>query len=403
MKPIVLLIAYYFPPDSAIGGARPYRFYKYLKRLGYECHVITAADGEVAPDVHRVADPLKTHPKQGLAWQMERVTWKFLYRGMTVWGWSSAAIQEGRKFLAERKGKSVVILSTSPPLGTHAAASNLAREFGRAWIADFRDPIYGPGGDRAPFEKIFAPRIERKFLAKAGMVLANTDAVRDLWVARDPALKEKIQVLWNGFDPEDAIHPEALPARDAKVWSHVGELYGGRDIRPLLYAVERLRRDGRLPEQLKIQQVGVAEAECLPDADFLRKATKAGWLEMRDAVPAAQARRAALDSDGLWLIQPQSAVQVPGKLFEYLRMGRPIFAYVVRDSPVERILRQAGVPYECAYPESGGAEIEARLVSFWGKLRGEPYAPNSWFYSTFEASRQAETLAGIIDGQRGVS
>ena len=40
---LVVLIAYHFPPDNAIGGARPWRFYKYLKRLGYECHVLTAA------------------------------------------------------------------------------------------------------------------------------------------------------------------------------------------------------------------------------------------------------------------------------------------------------------------------------------------------------------------------
>ena len=42
-KPHILIVAYYFPPGQEIGGARPYRFYKYLKRMGYECQVITAS------------------------------------------------------------------------------------------------------------------------------------------------------------------------------------------------------------------------------------------------------------------------------------------------------------------------------------------------------------------------
>jgi glycosyltransferase involved in cell wall biosynthesis/O-antigen/teichoic acid export membrane protein len=73
--PLVLIIAYHFPPDNAIGGARPHRFYKYLKRLGYECHVITAAQQETdtAADIQFVADPVRTHPGQGIAWQAERI------------------------------------------------------------------------------------------------------------------------------------------------------------------------------------------------------------------------------------------------------------------------------------------------------------------------------------------
>jgi hypothetical protein len=40
---IVLIVAYHYPPDPGIGGARPYRFAKYLKRMGYRIHVIAAS------------------------------------------------------------------------------------------------------------------------------------------------------------------------------------------------------------------------------------------------------------------------------------------------------------------------------------------------------------------------
>ncbi len=179
----VLLIAYHFPPDNAIGGARPFRFYKYLKRLGYECHVITAARQEpgAAPDVEYVPDPLKTHPRQGLAWQAERVGWKFLLRAELDLGWSEAAWRAGRSFLNNTKADKVTILSIGPPVGTHLAAWRLSRYSGRPWIADFRDPIHSPSAEMAVFQKFVGPPLQHSILKSSRLVLANTDSMRDVW------------------------------------------------------------------------------------------------------------------------------------------------------------------------------------------------------------------------------
>jgi hypothetical protein len=69
---------------------------------------------------------------------------------------------------------------------------------------------------------------------------------------------------------------------------------------------------------------------------------------------------------------------------------------VVRDSPAERILREAAVPFECIYPEDTQQEIEQRLLSFIGKLDGRPVSPSQWFADNFEASRQAAALDNLI-------
>ena len=55
MQPAILLIAYHFPPSNAVGGARLFRFYKYLKRLGYDCRVVDLDDGRQVASA-RVAD-----------------------------------------------------------------------------------------------------------------------------------------------------------------------------------------------------------------------------------------------------------------------------------------------------------------------------------------------------------
>lgn len=378
---------------------RPHRFFKYLKRLGYECHVLTAAprQGMNDPDIQYIPDPIREGEKQGLAWQAERVIWKCLVRGQTLLSWTDALFEAGSAFLEAHKGDSVTILSSAPPLGVHIAARRLAKAFGRHWIADFRDPIDSPGGDRATFQDFFAPRIERHFLAQAKAVLANTDAMRDRWVQLYPAMRDKIHLMWNGFDPEDAIVPPLLPQRERKILIHTGELYGGRDIRPVVYSIGRLIAAGRIPRtSIQVRQVGPVVPGDMPDPAYVAKAGAEGWLELLDTVPSREARALALNADGLLLLQPHTALQVPGKLFEYLRMGRPILAYVVAGSPVERILSQAGVPYECIYSGQAEAEIDAGVLRFIGKLDGRVCAAGAWFEETFEASRQAAALDRLI-------
>lgn len=405
----LLLIAYYFPPDEAIGGARPYRFYKYLKKLGYDCQVLTAApQKEANPDVHFVEDPLRERPRQGAARQVERIGWKFFLRGHLALGWSASVVRVAQTLLSTNPRTTsgtlettppITILSTSPPVGTHLAGWRLARQFGVRWIADFRDPIVSAGAEKAPLQQFVAPGLERRILHRADLVLANTDTMSEQWKRQDRSLKEKIHVLWNGFDPDDQIVSYRLPDRDRKIWSHVGELYTGRDLRPVFDALERLIRKGSLSSvEVQLKQVGDSEALCLPETSRLAEAIARGWFSMQAPVPPAEARKIALDSDGLVLIQPQSFVQVPGKLFEYLRVGRPILAYLMRGSPIEKILSQADIPYECIYPESTPEEMEAAILRFRERMSQEPATPGRWFEERFAAPTQAQVLNRLLGG-----
>lgn len=391
----ILLIAYHFPPDTSIGGARPYRFRKYLERLGYRVVVVTASPGATGDVLHAV-DPLREKPRAGLAFLAERLGWKFFLRAELRLAWSQAAWRVGRKFLDGHRGP-VTILSTAPPVATHLAAWRLARYSGHSWVADFRDPLYSPDGEKATLPWA-GPQLERFLLGRAQFVLANTDAMASLWRARYPELSNKIHTLWNGYDPEDLIPLQPAPGGPCRTVSHVGELYGGRDLKPVVYSLGRLLERGLLaPGSVRIRQVGQTEAAEVPPPDFLRLAQAGGWLQIQPRVTPPEARAIALGSDGLLLVQPHSAIQVPGKLFEYLRMGRPILAYIVRDSPVARILENAGVPFESIYPGDTPEAMDAAVLRFMARLDGAAHAPAPWFEENFEASRQAATLARLLE------
>jgi hypothetical protein len=203
--------------------------------------------------------------------------------------------------------------------------------------------------------------------------------------------------MWNGFDPEQRIAALPLPQRSSRLFTHTGELYEGRTITPILLSVKRLIDTGRLaPSAIRISLIGPLEPHCVPDPAFLRAAQAAGWLTITPRqIPKADAQIAAQISDGLLIVQPQSAVQVPGKLFEYLQIGRPILALVPPDSAIERLLGRAGIPFRCLYTSSSQDVFDNALLEYLN-LPSTPTPANCWFEETFNAAKQTAALASLI-------
>lgn len=398
---LILIFAYHFPPENAIGAARPFRFYKYLRRLGYRCHVITAADVSQSSDLdaETVVDPFVVRPRQGLGWQIERAIRKTILPGVTGTQWAVHAFRAGVRIVREESTSRVTVFSTFPPLGSHLAAYWLARRSGVPWVADYRDPLTSNPiyDDWNEFRKATCRKVERVFLRAADAVIANTDAARDRLIANYPDRAENIHLIWNGFDPEERLSPlpKSDPAR--RVVSHVGELYGGRDVKPILYSIERLLKTGRLmPDRVKLQLVGPMEESSIPDPVFMQAGESAGWLSLTPSrVPLPEAQTIVRKSDALLLVQPHSVLQVPGKLFEYLQIGRPILAYVPRNTPIERILQKSGVPFQCVYTDAQPDEVDASVERFFC-VNGSQSAPNKWFEEEFSAESQSRTLSDLI-------
>jgi hypothetical protein len=407
MPDLLLVFAYHYPPENSVGGARPYRFCKYLSRMGVRCRVFTAVDVISRPDLdaETVGDPFVTNPRQGMGWQLERVIRRFCLPGVTGTQWALRAAQAAKRFVenqyaGKRNDVRITILSTYPPLGTPLAAYLLQRERRYRWIADFRDPLAGnPGsGDVNAFHKFCYRRTERVFAGAADCLIANTDAAQQKLQAAYPAKAEKIHLIWNGFDPEQKLSALPLPSGQRRVYSHVGELYEGRSMAPLLYSLGRLMDGGKLdPAKFQIQQIGPVRAGCLPDASFTAVAEAKGWLRVvPDQIPQAEAQRISGQSDGLLIVQPHSAVQVPGKLFEYVQIGRPILAFILPNSPIERILRQSEVPYAAAYA-SGPDDALDEAVWRYFQLDSTPVKPSAWFADSFDGQKQAEQLYQLIE------
>jgi glycosyltransferase involved in cell wall biosynthesis len=314
--------------------------------------------------------------------------------------WAHHAYQAGLRFLEQHPGDRVTIFSTFPPLGCHLAAWWLARRKGIPWIADFRDPLVGN-----PIHEILPWRarqtyefVQRTLNASAGAFIANTDEAERLMKQKHRSRASRVHLIWNGFDPEQRVMPLPLPSRPFKLVSHVGELYESRTAVPLLESFSRLIDSGQIsPERVRVELTGPMEEGCLPPTPFREAAEAQGWLKLKlGQVPKEEALQIAQTSDALLLIQPQSAIQVPGKLFEYLQIGRPILALVPRRSSVERVLEKSGVPYRCVYSGSSPDEFDRAVLEFL-QLPSDPIRPSAWFEETFNAEAQTAALTRIIE------
>ena len=396
----LLMLANCFPPQNISGAKRPHRFAKYLPEFGYRTEIVSASGA--LPGWEHVHSTPHGQERRGvvLASRFLEFTQRHFLPYTDSLPWIPYAVAAGGEAIAH--SGAAAVFSTSPPVASHLAALEIKRRYGLKWIADFRDPLLGNPFRTRKGAWIYDGAIEWLIFRFADAIVANTDAVAECWRKRYPRWAHKIHLIWNGYDPEEELRPVAIPPRRARVLAHVGSIYGGRVPTPLLLGIGRLIDRGRLsPAELRIQLVGKLEPADLLERDpaFASLAARIDIQYTGRTIPEAEAKRAMAEADYLCLLdtnQKNAGLQVPAKLFDYIRVGRPILALTAKDSPARRVLARGGVPYTCIFPDSSEVEIDDALAAFL-RLPGDAGAPSPWFWETFDGRNQTRQLAAILD------
>jgi glycosyltransferase involved in cell wall biosynthesis len=397
----VLLVAYWYPPENESGALRPARFSKYLPCYGFRPHVLTtslSSGRELARNVHRTAaEPL--HARRGWRALVGR-TLKRLAPYNDRLEWIAPAYESARGLLSQ--SDIAAIVSTAPPLACHLIAWQLAKRYPLHWVADFRDPLVGNPFRTRRLGRVYDRIIESGIVARANAVVVNTDAALAAFVQRYPALRHKFHLIWNGYDPQDDLRAAPIAPRSYKQLSHFGSLYGARHPGIVLHSLERLIRGSRVdPTTVRVRLVGsIDHSQPWLESNAFSFLRARHCLEYTDStVPRERARQEMTRADYLLLLdlnELAAGVQVPAKLFEYVRVGRPVLALTTRNSPVERILARAQTPHVCIYVDDPEAEVDRKLQGFLA-LPTVPVSASEWFREQFDSVAQTRLLAALLE------
>jgi glycosyltransferase involved in cell wall biosynthesis len=371
----VLMIAHHFPPTGGSGSNRALAFARYLPTFGWQPAVLTPGvawaanrdDGllsELPPGLRVIRthsfepQPLPLGEGRGEGWSAAdthpsprpsprgrgsfRSQLGHLKRFPDAHiGWLPFALA------AASHERYDVAYSSSGPFTSHLIGLLLKRRTRKPWVAELRDGWYR--WNRAIFPDYPAwrgaleRRLEAAALRSADRVVLVTDrmAAAFRWQYADLA-PEHFAVVPNGFDATQ-FPPQPPEPHEGWKMVHAGALYYGRSLSSFLEAAARLvEADPEFARQFRLTLIGTLDATARAE---LRRTPLGDRVRITGQLDHASTIRAMHSADVLLLIAnttPGADATVPGKLFEYLAVGRPVLAIAPLRSSTADVLDSTG-------------------------------------------------------------
>jgi len=404
-----LIITYYWPPSGGGGVMRWLKFSKYLPLYGWQPVIFTPEN----PDPS-ITDESLTREIPGNTVVIKLPIWEpyDIYRKLTgkkkeekfkagyiseasSRGWKdklsvfirgNLMIPDPRKFWVNPSVKYLknylkenpvdVIITTGPPHSMHLIGLKLKRSLNIPWIADFRDPWTNIDFYHRLRLTRWADRkhkaLEKKVLQEANEVIT----VSWSW-AKDfqQIVPREIVVITNGYDPDD-FDFGPLETDNHFSLTHIGSF--NKDRNPeALWAVlgQKAKTDPLFKEKLKLRFAGQTDQSIfrsLKINGLEQNAEDFGFMDHKKSLALLKQSQVLLlplnDS-------PNVSGIIPGKLFEYLAVERPILLIGPEDGDSAKIIRQANAGVVAGFQDN--AEIERNVDTLFnqymkGKLAGIP-------------------------------
>ena len=451
----VLVLSYAFPPLAEPGTFRTIRFVRYLNENGWEPIVLTVTPKSygtrVLDDGLQSQIPRDTLVVHAPIWQPAQRLWRWAKRirrtnaagsseaakhvpqAEVVDGATSlprrSATTDAMGFLVEmgkllfatpdthtgwflpacakavrmvRRYKPSAIYSTSPPHSAHLIAVVVGGLTGLPVILDLRDPWARgrtTGNDESRIRRATQLRLESICVQRAARVILNTARLREEFQEHYVSeIHDRLEVIPNGYDPEQLPTIQKLVREDNGVRRgdelricHPGNVYGRRDIVPLLAAIKQLSEEG-VP--VTFEQIGIVNsAEAV---DYLRKHDLADTVKMTNRrLPHRETIQRMSAADVLVVIRNNTPLQVPAKTYEMLMFKKPIVALDDGGATAEMVQRyNLGVVADPTQSERIAQAIK-RVAEQRSSITNE--AGWAAALDTFDGRKQTQKLASILD------
>jgi hypothetical protein len=349
----VLIVAYHFPPLRGSSGIqRTLRFCRYLPEFGWRPIVLTVSPRAYESVSDDLIDEVAGVPvTRAFALDAARhLALRGAYPGFAAtpdrWStWIPGAVIAG--LLLARKHKPSALFSTFPIASAHAIALALQRFTGLPWIADFRDPL--AQDDYPADERLRAhwQRLDAKIVRRAARAVFTTPGAIEESQSRYPQLpRARWSLIENGYD-EDAFAGLAPAAREGErfVLLHSGIVYAEeRDPTALFAALGVCKRAGTLAAATFELRFRAGANDALL-AGLARTHGVEDLVTLAPPLPYRAALAEMMSADALLVLQAANCNrQIPAKVYEYLRAGRPVMSLTDERGDTAGVLMRAGLP-----------------------------------------------------------
>ena len=424
----VLIITYYWPPSGGGGVMRWLKMTKFLPELGWQPIIYTpenpdpsVIDESLIKEIHPELVELKTpiwEPyefyrkitgtksgtkfKSGYISEASEGNWK---NKISVFIRGNFLIPDPRKFWINPSIKYLskylkdnpvdLIISTGPPHSMHLIALGLKKKFDFPWIADFRDPWT----DIDFYHKLKLTWLadkRHKLLEKSVFDSADHVVTVSPGCAYDmeKIAGKKIEVINNGFDPTD--YDFKRPELDETFTiSHFGAFNKDRNPSALWIAMNELSQtNADFKKLLRIKLIGQTDRSVITDIEMNNLKEN---LIIKDHLPHNEGLT-ELSSSQVLLLPLNDAPNVkgilPGKMYEYMALRRPILALGPTDADYAKILREtkSGVPL--GFNDVEG--IKKTLTQYFGLFKEKELIVQSGAFEKYSRKSLAEQFVNLI-------
>lgn len=375
----VLLIAYYFPPDFAVGGQRIAKFARNLPAFGWEPTVLTVEDryreqidkerlndigntrvlktvktpkitdlllfikrtasavfrstkpGESVDNVDEYGDDFGQTQSETLLQKLKRyyVTFSCFPDNERSW-----VIPATLRTLIEIKRKRFdCIMTTSPPHSSHLVGLVVKKITGITWFADFRDPWIDLLHYRAPrirngLSENIERWIENQVIRNADRVITTTDDHRDALVSRfGSETPRKFISIPNGIDFEKYQNIDSCDKYATFTICYTGTIYLKRSPEPLFMAIHKLISSGKITaSQINVKLFGNCEKiDGKPIVPIIKSYGLESVVDVSGPIPLSDTFSIMQRSHLLLLlVTPVQKMNIPAKIYDYFGSGTKI-------------------------------------------------------------------------------
>ena len=406
----VLLIAYHFPPlRGSSGMQRTLRFAQHLSAFGWRPIVLTVNAGahdsiaelkgnEVPADllVHR-AFCLNASKHLSLFGRYPR----FASLPDRWASWQLWAVRKALQIIREERVDA--IWSTFPIATTHSVAMEVAKRSGLPWVAEFRDPMWQHDWPTEAVANKVWRELEARIVAAADRLIFVAPSAVKMYTDRFPALqRDKFVLLENGYDDEvfkratvDLPTVKSAQGRPL-VLLHSGIIYRSeRDPTQFFAAIAALKASGAISASM-VNIVLRASGDEMGFQNDLQRLDIADIVRMEPSIDYVNALREMMTVDGLIILQASNCnAQIPAKLYEYVRAGRPVLALTDPVGDTATTMDTMGIGVVARLDSQ--AEIQAALPRFLEQIRSDSWQrPSAQTVAAYSRRTQAGELARLL-------